>query len=179
MTEHLSMDMPTKFQIDIFQTSWVLLFWMPHKATFYAIYEDCGIFRFSNCVRFGPFRCVLWSFLRSWRKSDLKTCITPSKPEILNLTFFDLVTSDDSALTRGHKRLGRYFKVAGTRSMSFHRLYFNLIWLLCPVMRAWQMLKSMNFDPTCDAISYVQTKFCKMFEKFKMELSISDRGSIH
>ena len=44
-------------------------------------------------------------FLRSGRKSDLKTCITPPKLKILNLNFFDLVMLDYLDLTQGPKRL--------------------------------------------------------------------------
>ena len=36
--------------------------------------------------------------------------ITPPKPKILFLTFFDLVTLDDLDLTEGHKRLRRMLR---------------------------------------------------------------------
>ena len=51
--------------------------------------------------------------------------------------------------------------------MSFHRLYFNSIRLLCPAKRAMTDIKNLNFDPTCDVISDVQMKFCNIFGNFK------------
>ena len=53
---------------------------------------------------------VLGSFLHSWRKSDLKTCIAPPKFNILNLTFFYLVALYDLDFTQDLKRLRRVFR---------------------------------------------------------------------
>ena len=50
--------------------------------------------------------------------------------------------------------------------MPFHRLYFNLIRLLCPAKPAMTKSKKLFFD-TCDVISDLQTKFCWIFGKFK------------
>ena len=50
--------------------------------------------------------------------------------------------------------------------MPFHRLYFNLMRLLCPAKPAMTKSKKLIFD-TCDVISDLQTKFCRIFGKFK------------
>ena len=42
--KHLLMNMWTKFQVAIFKNDWILPFWMSKKITFYAVYEDFGIF---------------------------------------------------------------------------------------------------------------------------------------
>ena len=51
--------------------------------------------------------------------------------------------------------------------MSFPRLYFNLIWLLCPTKPVMTDSPKLTFDPACDAISSVQIKFCNIFGKVK------------
>ena len=51
--------------------------------------------------------------------------------------------------------------------MSFHRLYFSLIWLLCPAKPVKIDSPKLTFDAACDAISSVQIKFRKIFGKVK------------
>ena len=58
----------------------------------------------------GRSKSFLGSFFHSWRKHDLKTYITPPKPQILILTFFDLVTLDDLGLTQCDKSLRRVLR---------------------------------------------------------------------
>ena len=85
-------------------------FWMPKEASFYDIYDDFGHFLIFNfCSNSAVKKCsrVIFTFLT---KIWLKTCITPPKLKILNLTFFDLVTSDDLDLTQCHKRHKRVLK---------------------------------------------------------------------
>ena len=65
------------------------------------------------------------------------------------------------------QNLGGYLEASHTRSISFHRLYFSLIWLLCPAKPAMTDERNLIFDPTCHVISGVLIKFCNIFGKFK------------
>ena len=80
--EHLSVNMCTRFQVDILKNSWVLPFWTPKKATFCTMYLRGfrQFFDFQILPDLGRLKSVLGLFLRFWRKSDLKTCIEPPKP---------------------------------------------------------------------------------------------------
>ena len=69
--------------------SWVLPFWI--KNPLFRYFREYGYFSsFRILSNLSLVKGVLRSFLRSCRKSDLSTCITPPKHKILNLTFFDL-----------------------------------------------------------------------------------------
>ena len=84
---------------------------MPKTAAFYAIYEDFGTFTIAIfCPIWAVQKVFYGHFLRFWRKSDPKTCITPTKVKILKLPFFDIVTLDGHELSQGHKRLRRVLK---------------------------------------------------------------------
>ena len=65
------------------------------------------------------------------------------------------------------KDLGEYLEVSQTRYTSFNRLYFNMIRPLFPAKRTMTDNKKLTFDPICDVISDVQTKFCNIFGKVK------------
>ena len=112
------------------KNGWVLSFWMPRKEDTFTLFTRISAFYlFSNFVRFGPFKnCSRAIFSGFWLKFHLNTCITPPKLKIFNLTF--LV-----------EWLGGHLEVSQTRSMSFHRLYFNLVWLLNRAKRAMTDIK--------------------------------------
>ena len=59
------------------------------KRPFFTLFPATSAFsRFSRLYDLGHSKSVLWSFFsHSWRKTDLKTCITPPKPKIFSLTF--------------------------------------------------------------------------------------------
>ena len=63
---------------------------------------------------------------------------------------FELVTLDYIELTKGQKGLGKYLEISQTRAISFHRLYFNLIRLLCPAKQAMTDIQnSKSFSRPC------------------------------
>ena len=75
-----------------------------------------------------------------------------------------------------------YLKVYQIRSMSFHRLYFNLVLLLCPARPVMTDSPKLTLDPACDAISSVQIKLCNIFGMFepgsiKCRFRIQNRSS--
>ena len=107
----------------------------PKRQLFTLFTRASAFFRLlSNFVRLGKFKNGFRViFLYSWRKSDLKTCITHPKPTILNLTFFDLWPCMTLIWHKVTKGLRGYLEVSQTRSMSFYRLHFNLIRMICPV----------------------------------------------
>ena len=92
-----------------------------------------AFFGVSIFVQFGPFKNCFTVIFAFFTKIWPKTCIPPSKLEILNLTFSDLVTLDDLHSEQGPQKSSG---VSQTRSMSFNRLYFNMTWLLCPAKPA-------------------------------------------
>ena len=103
-----SMNTCTKFQADVMQNGWG---WhsecpkRPHFTLFPGILAYCW---FSNCSTW-EVHTVLEGHFSLSTKNVPKTYITPPKHQILRLAF-DLVTSDDLDLTRGHQRLRRVLK---------------------------------------------------------------------
>ena len=144
--------MCTKFQFDILKNGRVLPFWMPKKATSCTIYENFGIFSLCRLPDFGRsesvFGVIFAVLTKIWHKNMYHTTQTQN----LKFELFDLVTLDDLDLIYGHKRLGGYLEIPQTRSMSFHRLYFNLIRLLFLAKRA--MTDTQNFDLWTDLWRY-------------------------
>ena len=90
---------------------------------------------------FSHSKSVLGTFLHSWWKSDLKTCITSPKPKIFNLIIFDLMTLDDLDLTQGHKRLRGPWSIPHMIHV-VQSAYFNLLRPLCPAKQAMTCSKS-------------------------------------
>ena len=123
--EHLSMNMWTKLQVGILKNGWILPFWGPKKSLL-RLLGNFGIFRLSNSTRFVSIKNFLGSFLRIRRKCNLKTCFTPPKPKISNLTSFNLLTLDDIDLTQGHKRLRRVLKSIPDTIKAFSSTLFQL-----------------------------------------------------
>ena len=108
--KQLPMKMCIICQVAILTNGWVLPFSLLKKVT-YALFTVSAFFRFWNLSDFGGQKVSSkLIFLRSWRKLELKVCITPPKLKILNLTFIDLVAINDLDLTHGHKRLRRVLR---------------------------------------------------------------------
>ena len=172
--------MCTKFQVNILKNGWDLPFWMPKKAVFYAIYGEFGNF---PIFTFRPILAIQkvfqGDFLRSWRKSDLKTFIKPLKPIIINLTFIDLVTLDDPDLMQGHKMLKRVLRIIKDTIHVVPSALFQFDAAALPgeASEQWQIFKNLTFHPTCDVISAVQINFCNIFGKSKPGLSKTVFGS--
>lgn len=76
------------------------------------------------------FFCVLDEYL------TLKHTFHDPHSKLLNLAFFDLVNLITLIWHKVTKGLAGYLKISQTWSMSFHRLYFNLMRLICPARPA-------------------------------------------
>ena len=163
---HLSMNMCSKFQVVILESVWFLPFWMSEKATGYAMYVfwHCSIFKL----------CPIWvvqKFLGSiscfWRKSDLKTCTSPSKPKIdlfwpcdPGWLWYDIRSSS-------HQRLRRVLRIIPDTTHAVPSALY--LFDSCSALRRQrrQIIKNITFDPTCDVISDLKIIFCNIFRKFK------------
>ena len=146
--EHLSMNICKNFKLISWKSGRVLPFWMPRKATFYPIYDDFGIFSdFQILSDLGPSKKVPRSYFAFLTNIWPKTCVTPPKPKIFNLTFltsWPWMTLTWHNVTIG---LGGYSEVSKTRSMSFYRLFFNLVLLLCQAKRAMTDIQKFDLLP--------------------------------
>ena len=71
-------------------------------------------------------KSVLGYFLRFWQEPNLKTCITPPKLKVLNLTILTWWPWMTLIWEKVAKGLGWYSEATQTRAMLFHHLYFNL-----------------------------------------------------
>ena len=158
----------TKFQLHILKTAVLWRLECPKRPLFMIFTRISAISWFSIFVRPRTLKSAPGSFLRSWRKSDSnhlshhqnsKFWIRPF------LTSWPQMTLTWHKVTKG---IRGYLKASQIRSMSFHRICFNVIRLLCPVRRTMTYIQTWQLTPpgTCDVISDVNTKFCKTFRKF-------------
>ena len=87
--------MCTKFQVATFKTNWVLPFWMPNKATIYAIYEGFGIFPIFYFERLGHSESALRSFYAFLTKIWPKNMHHTTQTQNYKFDLFDLLALDD------------------------------------------------------------------------------------
>ena len=99
----MSMNTCTNFKFISSEKADVCRFECPKSLLLTLRARISAIFRLSNFVQFGPSKKCFRSFFAFLAKIGPKTCITPPKPKVLYLTFFDFVTLDDLDLARSQK----------------------------------------------------------------------------
>ena len=139
-----------------------VIFNVTKPFTLFQIISAFCEFHFSSDLGLSKNLLGSFSYLR---KSDQKHTY-----RTLNLRFdlFYFVSTIDFDQTRGHEGLRRV-QVSETRCMSFYRLCFTLIRLLCSAKPATtDSLKKKTFDLPFDVIRQLQANFRDIFGKFML-----------
>ena len=149
------------FQVDILKNGWVLIFWMCKMVASRAISWNFCIFLFLNFIWCRPFRKVLKShFSRCWQKTDLKTCITPPKPEIFSLTFpwpRDVRWLWPYIYSMLTESIGCHLEVSQTRFMLVFNIYIRKSCSAWQI-QTWQNVKHSYFYLACDSVGEPEAK---------------------
>ena len=122
--------MCSKNEVAILKNGRVLPFWMPNKATSYAIYEDFSIFpdfQFLSYLGRSKFVLVsLFAFLaKIWPKNMYRTI----QSQNFKFDVFEILTFDNLHLAKGHKRLWEVLRGIPNTIHVFPRLIS--IWYGC------------------------------------------------